>query len=71
MTARQAAEIAREAGASKLLLTHFSQRYESAEPFLEEAGAIHGDVVAAEDGLVVPLRPRRELRAEALEREAR
>ncbi|MBL8859560.1 MAG: ribonuclease Z [Planctomycetes bacterium] len=70
MTARQAAEIAREAGALKLVLTHFSQRYESSEPFLAEARAIHGDVVAAEDGLVVPLRTRRELRAEAAELEA-
>jgi ribonuclease BN (tRNA processing enzyme) len=51
-------------------LTHFSQRYDSAEPVLAEARAIHGDVVAAEDGLVVPLRTRRELRAEAGELEA-
>lgn len=70
LTARQAAEIARETGASKLVLTPFSQRYESTDPFLAEARAIHDDVVAAADGLVVPLRTRRELRAEAFDVES-
>lgn len=50
MTARDAAEIARTAGAKRLVLTHFSQRYPSVEPFLEEAGKIHPEVVAAHDG---------------------
>jgi ribonuclease Z len=50
MTAAQAATIAREAGARKLVLTHFSQRYQSVEPFLEEARPIFSNVVAAKDG---------------------
>ena len=40
MTARQAAEVARDASAQRLLLTHFSQRYRDIEPFLEEAKAV-------------------------------
>ncbi len=50
MTAAQAATIAREAGAKKLVLTHFSQRYQAIEPFIEEARPIFGNVVAAKDG---------------------
>lgn len=50
MTAAQAATIAREAGAKKLVLTHFSQRYQSVEPFLAEARKIFENVVAAKDG---------------------
>lgn len=55
MTAAQAATIAKEAGAKKLVLTHFSQRYPSTEPFLAEARAIHPDVVVAKDGKRVPI----------------
>jgi ribonuclease Z len=50
MTAAQAATIGREAGARKVVLTHFSQRYQSVEPFLEEARPIFANVVAAKDG---------------------
>lgn len=49
MTAAEAATIAREGGARLLVLTHFSQRYQSTEPFLVEAKAIHHDVVLARD----------------------
>lgn len=55
LTARQAATIARDAGARRLVLTHFSRRYASAEPFLHEARAVFDDVVCAEDGLRVPV----------------
>ncbi len=58
LTAAQAATIAREAGAKKLVLTHFSQRYPRTEAFLEEARPIHADVVAVRDGDVVAI-PRR------------
>ncbi len=40
MTAVQAATIGRDAGARRVVLTHFSQRYRSSEPFLAEASAI-------------------------------
>ncbi len=63
MTARQAAIIAKEAGARRLVLTHFSQRYGSLKPFLEEARAIHPDVVAVRDGDRVPV-PKRKGHAE-------
>ena len=53
MTAAQAATLAREAGAQKLVLTHFSQRYPKVQVFLDEARPIFSEVVAAEDGSVV------------------
>ena len=50
LTAAEAAQIAVEAGARKLVLTHFSQRYRDTAAFVEEAGALHPDVVAVKDG---------------------
>lgn len=56
LTARQAGEIAREAKAKTLVLTHFSRRYERTAPFLAEAREVFdGEVVAARDFDVVPL----------------
>jgi ribonuclease Z len=50
LTARQAAELARAAGARRLVLTHFSQRYgDDAAPFVQEAREVFADVAAAED----------------------
>lgn len=59
MTARQAAELARDAGARSLVLTHFSQRYPRLEPFLEEASAVFPNVTVAVDGMRVPVPARR------------
>lgn len=58
LTARQAATIAKEAGARRLVLTHFSQRYGSLKPFLAEARELHDDVYAVRDGdrVAVPKR---------------
>ena len=55
LTARQAAEIARDAHARRLVLTHFSQRYPNEDDFLQEARAVFPDVVAARDFMTVPV----------------
>lgn len=49
MTAAKSARMAREAGARRLVLTHFSQRYTQLEPFVAEASAIHPDVHVVDD----------------------
>lgn len=49
LTAAQAALIAKEAGVRKLILTHFSARYQSLKEFETEAGAIFPNVYIAED----------------------
>ena len=59
MTAAQAARIAKESGARRLVLTHFSQRYPDTRAFLDEARAIHDDVVAVRDGDLVKVPKRR------------
>lgn len=56
LTAAQAATIASDSGAKKLVLTHFSQRYGTTEPFVEEASRIFPNVVAVQDGDQVPMR---------------
>lgn len=59
MTADDAGRLAAQAGARRLLLTHFSQRYPLDAPFAEEAGKHHGDVLVAYDGQHVDFPPRR------------
>jgi ribonuclease Z len=54
-TAAEAATIAKKAGVDKLLLTHFSARYDDTSPLVEEASAIHYSVEAAEDLKVVKI----------------
>ncbi|MCB1181135.1 MAG: ribonuclease Z [Chlamydiia bacterium] len=49
MTARQAATLAKEAHAEKLILTHFSARYLDSRLFEEEARQIFPNTYAAED----------------------
>jgi ribonuclease Z len=53
LTAAQAGRLAAAAGARRLVITHFSQRYPDAERLLEEAAAEFPDVVGAHDLLTV------------------
>jgi ribonuclease Z len=54
LTARQAATIAREAGARLLVLTHFSARYTDLDGHRREAAEVFPDVIIAEDLAVIP-----------------
>lgn len=48
-TAAQAARTARDAGAKRLLITHFSSRFPDPTPLLDEARAIFPETILAED----------------------
>ena len=54
MTSVQAARLAKEAGVGKLILTHFSARYQNLKLFEEEARTIFPHTYAAEDMAVFP-----------------
>jgi ribonuclease Z len=59
MTAAQAGQLAASAGVRLLVLTHFSQRYPSSDPFIEEAAAhFDGPIIAAADFDVIDVPPR-------------
>ncbi len=58
-TARQAAMIAREASVGKLILGHFSSRYQDVKVFAEEARPIFQVTVAGYDGMRVEVPFRR------------
>ena len=58
LTAAQAARIAADAGARRLVLTHFSQRHPDESVFVTEAAPIFADVVAARDLMRIPVPPR-------------
>lgn len=49
LTAKQAATIAKEAGAEELILTHFSARYQNLKPFETEAREVFPNTHAADD----------------------
>lgn len=49
-TAKEAAEIARQSGVKKLILGHYSTRYDNLNLFTEEAKSIFDSVELAEDG---------------------
>jgi ribonuclease Z len=56
LTAGQAGRVAAACGVRRLVLTHFSQRYEDASAFgVEAAKHFDGDVVVAEDLMRVPV----------------
>ncbi len=50
-TAKQAAQIALKARAGKLLLGHYSSRYEDLHPLLEEARSVFPNSVLSEEGI--------------------
>ncbi len=52
-TAAEAATIAQKAGVKQLIIGHYSKRYDSVEPLLQEAKAIFPATTAAYDGLKV------------------
>ena len=49
MTSKDAATIAKQANVKKLILTHFSQRYKTIKPVLDDARSVFKNVVAAQD----------------------
>jgi ribonuclease Z len=55
-TGEQAAQIAHLAGAKRLILGHYSARYDDLNPFLYEAKPIFNDTELAYDGLVLNIR---------------
>ncbi|MDE1862563.1 MAG: ribonuclease Z [Thaumarchaeota archaeon] len=55
-TSVEAAELARRAGVSNLILTHFSARYDDAGELVAEAGAVHRSVIAARDMLEIEIK---------------
>ncbi|PSQ80943.1 MAG: ribonuclease Z [Bacteroidetes bacterium QS_8_68_15] len=48
-TAREAAHVAKDAGAGRLLISHFSARYDTPAPLVEEAQAVFPNTAAAEE----------------------
>ena len=52
-TAKQAAEIARLAGAKQLMLGHYSSRYDDESILLQEASEVFENTILAKEGLVV------------------
>lgn len=54
LTALQAAEMAKKAGAKLLVLTHFSARYQDLDAFRQEAGAVFPNTLIAEDFKIFP-----------------
>ncbi len=55
-TSVEAAELAKKAKVSNLILTHFSARYEDAEELVKEARLIHDSVIAAKDLLEINIK---------------
>ena len=54
-TAIEAAQLAKNANVSNLILTHFSARYKDESVLLEEAKSIHNSVIAAKDLLEIEI----------------
>jgi ribonuclease Z len=60
LTAREAGQVAARCGVRRLVLTHFSQRYQDPRRFAEEAAAVYdGELLVAADLDRVAVPPRR------------
>lgn len=55
-TTVQAATIAKKAGVKKLVLGHYSARYDDMNLFLEEASQVFADTILAEEGKIISVR---------------
>ena len=55
-TAAQAAQVARDAHAGRLLLGHYSSRYEDEHILLDEARAIFPDTLLSQEMMVVDVK---------------
>ncbi len=55
LTAKQAAQIAKGSNVKELILTHFSQRYKTAQPLLKEAKKIFKNTIASKDFMTLSL----------------
>jgi ribonuclease Z len=55
-TAEQAARIALLAGVKKLIIGHYSARYDDVNPFLDEAKSIFADTELSYDGLQLTIK---------------
>ena len=54
-TAMEAALVAKKANVKKLLIGHFSARYENLQPLLDEALLVFANTIIAEDGLLIKI----------------
>jgi ribonuclease Z len=54
-TTIEAATIAKKANVKKLLIGHFSARYDDLQPLLEEARSVFPDTIIAEDGMSISI----------------
>lgn len=52
-TAHQAAQIAKDAGVKRLVIGHYSSRYDTPDTLLDEARGIFPDTIAAKEGMVI------------------
>ncbi len=55
-TAKEAAQLAKNAGVANLILTHFSARYDDAKEMVEEAKTVHNSIIAANDLLEIEIK---------------
>ena len=54
-TTVEAATIAKKANVKKLLIGHFSARYDDLQPLLDEARSVFPNTIVAEDGLKIDI----------------